>query len=437
MPSHNAQHQNIFMRFFLFAVFVPLLLAGCATPSATSVSAPAAAAPAAEDSGREAADAIPPVSCPAGTPLAGAPEAPAGTAPDARPRGRLVASRFAAMPRWRQGLTPAAWRAFLQSCTALATRAPWQEPCADAARLPDPPSAAAMQAFFEGHFTPWLVENPDGSNTGLVTGYYEPLLHGSLTRSARYRYPVYAPPPDLLTVDLGELVPELKGRPVRGRLDGHRVVPYFTRAEIDGAQAPPAGQALAWVDDPVDLFFLQIQGSGRIALEQGGALRVGYADQNGHPFRSIGRLLVQRGDLTLAQASLQGIKAWATAHPDAVTALLDANPSYVFFRVLPDGLPGPIGALGVPITGGASLAVDPRVIPLGAPVFLDTTEPNSRRPLRRLMLAQDTGGAIHGAVRADFFWGYGSGAERNAGAMKQAGRLWVLYPRAATPPEPR
>ncbi|MDE1942891.1 MAG: murein transglycosylase A [Betaproteobacteria bacterium] len=425
------------MRFFLFASLVPLLLSGCATPPAPPASAsPAAMTPAASVP-PQATDDIPPVECPAGTPLAG----PAGSAGNGEslaphPRGRLARSTFTALPRWREGLTPSAWGAFLQSCSVLGNQAPWQAPCADAARLPSPPAAGAMRAFFESHFTPWLVLNHDGSNTGLITGYYEPLLHGSRTPSPRYRYPVYAPPPDLLTVDLGELVPELKGRPLRGRLEGHRVVPYYTRAQIDDT-TPRTGNALAWVDNPVELFFLQIQGSGRIALPDGGQLRVGYADQNGHPFRSIGRLLVQRGDLTLAHASLQGIKAWAAAHPDQVRALLDANPSYVFFRLLPEDLPGPIGALGVPVTGEASLAVDPRVIPLGAPVFIDTTRPNSRRPLRRLMLAQDTGGAIHGAVRADFFWGYGSAAEQQAGSMKQAGRLWVLYPRGATPPAPR
>ena len=309
--------------------------------------------------------------------------------------------------------------------------------CSAAGQMPQHPDRAQLRHFFEQHFQPWLIENGDGSNTGLVTGYYEPLLQGSRVRTERFRYPLYAAPTDLLTVELGELFPELKGRRVRGRLEGNRVVPYFTRAEIEVDNPPLTGQELAWVDNPVDLFFLQIQGSGRIAFQDGGGMRVGYADQNGHPFRSIGRLLVQRGDLTLAQASLQGIKDWAAAHPDQLRALLDANPSYVFFRQLPDNLPGPIGALGVPLTAGASIAVDPRITPLGAPVFLDTTEPNSKVPLRRLVMAQDTGGAINGAVRADFFWGYGDVTERKAGAMKQAGRMWLLYPRGYTPPEPR
>ena len=423
------------MRLSLFAWGV-LLLAGCAGPQPAP---PPPAPPVASQPLPIEAGEIPPVSCPAGTPLVEPPPAAEGSAPGtpARPRGKLVAAKFSGMPHWGRSVEPASWTAFLESCTALNTQPAWSTVCTEAARVPQHPNRAQLRSFFERHFEPWLIENGDGSNTGLVTGYYEPLLHGSRVRTDRYRYPLYAAPSDLLTVELGDLFPELKGRRVRGRLQGNRVVPYFTRAEIEVDNPPLTGQELAWVDNPVELFFLQIQGSGRIAFKDGTGMRVGYADQNGHPFRSIGRLLVQRGDLTLAQASLQGIKNWAAAHPDELTALLDANPSYVFFRQLPDGLPGPIGALGVPLTAGASIAVDPRITPLGAPVFLDTTEPNSTVPLRRLVMAQDTGGAINGAVRADFFWGYGDGTEKKAGAMKQAGRMWLLYPRGYTPPEPR
>ena len=406
------------------------LLAGCATAPSPPPAPPLAAAP------EPVAD-IPPVECPAGTPLAAPDTAPATTASGSVPRGELRPATFSSMPHWSQGVTAGTWQAFLQGCRVLGQQTAWQESCEAARHLPATADTPTLRRFFEAHFTPWQVVNRDGSNTGLVTGYYEPLLSGSRTRSNRFRYPLYAPPPDLLTIDLGDQAPDLHGRPLRGRVEGQRVVPYFTRAQIDRQTEALSGQALAWVEDPVALFFLQIQGSGRIALPDGTQLRVGYANQNGHPFRSIGHLLVERGDLTPAQVSLQGIRAWATAHPDQVGDLLAANPSYVFFRLLPDDLPGPIGTLGVPITGGASLAVDPRVIPLGAPVFIDTTEPASLHPLRRLMLAQDTGGAIHGAVRADFFWGYGAQAEAQAGTMKQAGRLWVLYPRAATPPAPR
>ena len=190
------------------------------------------------------------------------------------------------------------------------------------------------------------------------------------------------------------------------------------------------------MDDPVELFFLQIQGSGRVRLPDGKLVRIGYADQNGYPYQSIGRVLIDRGDLTLAQASMQGIQAWARAHPDKLNDLLNENPSYVFFREMPDdgkADAGPFGALSVPLTAGRSLAVDPRNVPLGAPVYLSATQPGSEAPLRRLMLAQDTGGAIRGVVRADFFWGFGADAGALAGRMKQQGRMWVLLPPGMAP----
>jgi membrane-bound lytic murein transglycosylase A len=174
---------------------------------------------------------------------------------------------------------------------------------------------------------------------------------------------------------------------------------------------------------------LQIQGSGRVQLADGSMLRVGYADQNGYPYRSIGRYLIEQGELRASEASMQGIQAWARAHPARVVALLDQNPSYVFFRELPNQDGGPLGALGVPLSNERSIAVDPRFIPLGAPVFLSTTRPNSDVPLQRLMFAQDTGGAIRGPVRADFFWGFGATAGREAGRMRQQGDLWVLLPK--------
>lgn len=219
-------------------------------------------------------------------------------------------------------------------------------------------------------------------------------------------------------------------------MQGNKVVPYFSRAEIVGREKEYADRVLLWVDDAVELFFLQIQGSGRVRLPDGGMVRVGYADQNGHPYQSVGRLLVERGELKLEQASMQGIQAWARANPAKLAELLNANPSYVFFRELPAkgaADEGPPGALGVPLSAERSIAVDPRHIPLGAPVFLSTTQPNSSIPLRRLMLAQDTGGAIRGVVRADFFWGFGAEAGNQAGRMKQPGQMWVLLPPGLAP----
>jgi membrane-bound lytic murein transglycosylase A len=275
-----------------------------------------------------------------------------------------------------------------------------------------------------------------GSNTGMITGYYAPILKGSRTKSAKYPFPLYKQPNDLITVDLSALFPELKFKRVRGKLDGNRLVPYLTRAEIEADTPPLAGNELVWVDDAIDAFFLQIQGSGLIQLDTGEQMHVGYADQNGHAYNSIGKVLIQRGEMTASQASMQGIKDWARKNVSKLQELLNSNPSYVFFRELPGNLPGPLGALGVPLTAERSVAVDPKYIPLGAPLFLATTYPNSNKPLNRLMMAQDTGGAIKDGVRADFYWGSGNYAGKMAGAMKQAGQIWVLLPKEFKLPTP-
>ncbi len=341
---------------------------------------------------------------------------------------------FDALPGWREDDLAQTWSAFLLSCQALWLQPAWQGVCATAAGLNNPDSAQA-RAFFEQQFRPYRVANPDGSTQGLITGYYEPLLHGSREKRAPYLYPIYAPPEDLLTIDLSAVNPDLKGVRLRGRIEGKRVVPYWSRTEIEHGAAPLAGKEIAWVDDPVELFFLQIQGSGRVQLDSGDTVRVGYADQNGHPFQSVGRYLIERGELKLEQASMQGIKTWAKANPSKLEEALDYNASYVFFRELPAGNGGPPGALGLPLTEGRSIAVDPRVIPLGTPVFLATTQPNSNIPLQRLMMAQDTGGAIRGAVRADFFWGFGAEAGSQAGRMRQQGQMWALLPKDTPPPK--
>ncbi len=321
--------------------------------------------------------------------------------------------------------------ALLASCSVLAKQPAWRSVCEEARALPV--ENAALRAFFEARFRPWRVVNPDESHEGLITGYYEPLLKGSRDRSKSTPHAIYGVPDDLLVVDLGELYPELKNFRLRGRLDGRRVVPYWSRAELTPQASALAGKALLWVADPIELFFLQVQGSGRVALPDGSRVRVGYADQNGHPYQSIGRWLVEKGELKLEQASMQGIQAWARANPRRLNELLNANPSFVFFREMPDNGGGPLGALGVPLTAGRSIAIDPRAIPLGAPVFLATTQPGSSKPLARLVLAQDTGGAIKGAVRADFFWGFGAEAGAQAGRMRQKGEMWALLPNGYTP----
>jgi membrane-bound lytic murein transglycosylase A len=354
---------------------------------------------------------------------------------------------WSALPGWGEDRVQEAWPAFVAGCTAL-VRSPSRQalwtPICQASGSVDGNSAIAVRAFFENNFNAYQVVGSDGRDTGLITGYYEPLLAGSRTRTTRYTVPLYAVPDDLLTVDLTALFPELKGKRVRARVEGKTVVPYYPRADIDRGVPSLSGKALVYVEDPVEAFFLEIQGSGRIKLDDGSVMRVGYADQNGHPYRSIGTVLIERGELTLAQASMQGIRAWGQRNRDKLPALLEENPSYVFFREVPPPVPGtldaqidgPFGSLGVPLLAERTIAVDTRAIPLGAPVFLATTRPLSSDPLRRLMLAQDTGGAIRGAVRGDFFWGFGDGAGREAGRMRQQGQMWMLWPKNAPLPQP-
>ncbi len=370
----------------------------------------------------------PPIAPPAPPP---ATQPPVSLPTPTQPYPTLKPVAWSAVASWQEDAVKEVWPALLQSCSTLGRQAAWQVVCAEAAAMPAPDDAAA-RAFFERRFQPWQATQEDGSAEGLVTGYYEPLLKGDRVRTARARYPLYAAPDDLITVDLASVYPELKNLRLRGRLVGNKLVPYPTRKEIEAAAASGdgfRGKPIAWAEDPIELFFLQIQGSGRIELPDGSHMRVGYADQNGHPYQSIGKLLVERGELKLEQASMQGIKDWGARNPDKLPELLASNPSFVFFRELPNGLSGPIGALGVPLTGGRSIAVDPRFIPLGAPVFLATTQPNSPLPLNKLVMAQDSGGAIRGGVRADFFWGFGSEAGELAGRMKQRGRMWVLLPK--------
>jgi membrane-bound lytic murein transglycosylase A len=360
------------------------------------------------------------------------------------------------LPRLADADLVGAWPAWQASCRAFervpARRALWQSTCAAAAQVPAH-DAAAIRAFFAARFDAWRLRAETREDTaatpnaeprvlsvtdrGRLTGYYEPLLNGSRVRDARFAVPLHRRPDDLLIVDLGALYPELAGKRVRGRLvdspAGKRVMPYFARGELTDSVLQ--GHELLWVDDAIEAFFLQVQGSGRVRFADGTQVRVGYADTNGHPYRSIGRVLIDRGELTFEQASMQGIQAWARANPARLAALLNENPSYVFFRELPvgDAAAGPVGALNVPLTPGYSLAGDPQFVPLGAPVVIDTEHPSTRAPLTRLMAVQDTGGAIRGPVRFDFFWGFGRDAGEHAGRQRHDVSAWLLLPTGVTP----
>jgi len=349
----------------------------------------------------------------------------------AEPGPSYVKSPWQALPDWQTVQLASSLLALRAECVSLHKKEPWQQLCAEASLL-DISNNEGMRRFFERRFMPWQLRNGDGSEQGLITGYYEPLLYGSRVRTKRFRFPVYGEPDDLLIVDLAKLYPQLKGMRLRGRIEGKRVVPYYDRAGIDGKHAPK-GKEILWVDDEISLFFLQVQGSGRVQLPDGTIVKLGYANQNGYRYKSIGKKLVEMGELTLAQASLKSIRQWGIDHPDRLKELLYSNPSYVFFREMPDSLKSAVGAMGIPLTAGYSMAVDRRTIPLGMPVFLSTTWPNTDKPLNRLMLAQDVGGAIKGTIRGDFFWGFGAEAGKQAGSMKQKGRMWVLYPEGMQP----
>ncbi len=302
------------------------------------------------------------------------------------------------------------------------------------------PAAGEMQDRIRAEFLVYRSIGRDGRGDVLFTGYYEPLLRASLTPSAEYPHPIYGRPSDLLTIDLGAFGEKYKGDRLVGRVQQNAVVPYHDRREIEEGQAL-RGKAvpLAWAHDLIDVYFLQVQGSGRLLLENGETRPIGYDAANGRPYRSIGRLLVDEGKMTLAESSMQRIRDYLARNPSDVRRVLNANPSYVFFRFTPDG---PFGNLNVPLTPGRSLALDRKLFPPAAPVFIDTfrpaddatVPPDRYVPCRRFVLNQDTGGAITGPGRADIFWGSGPYAETAAGHLKHPGTLHLLVLKPSTGP---
>ncbi len=358
----------------------------------------------------------------AAPPVAAAPlSPPAKPAPQVRKtsKSRWVSVAWDELPGWPHDATISAWPSLLKSCERPA--AGWSATCESARSLREP-DETRVRGWLQTHLQPYRVEPLDGAGDGLITGYYEPLFAASRVRRPGFQVPLYAPPADLA-----------------------QRRPWWTRAQIESdakVRAALRGREIAFLADPLDALVLHIQGSGRLRIvEPDGRtrlVRAAFAGHNDHPYRSIGRWLVEQGEITLEQASWPGIKAWARANPARVRGLLNVNPRYVFFREEPlaDPSVGPVGAQGVPLTPGRSIAVDKESIPYGTPVWIDTTEPAvgaaapRARALQRLVVAQDTGGAITGALRADYFWGWGDGAEEFAGRMKQTLRMWVLIPRS-------
>ena len=360
--------------------------------------------------------------------------------PERPPLLVLDPADFDALPGWEQDDHAATLATFLASCPALERRSAdtllglgtragdWARVCVEAR---DPAVAADPRAFFERTFRVYALTDRHRAE-GLFTGYYEPLLNGSLTREGPFQTALYAVPDDMVTADLGAFGSEYAGKRLVGRVVDGRFVPYPDRAAIDGGHLDGRGHELVWVDDAVEAFFLHIQGSGRVRLPDGSTFRVGYAAQNGLPYTAIGRTLIERGAIARENMSMQAIRAWLKANPGDGVDLMRTNRSYVFFRQVPSEAGGPLGALDVGLTAMRSLAVDRTLLPLGAPVFLDVAMPDGAR-LRRLFVAQDTGGAIRGPVRGDVFVGSGDEAGELAGRMAQKGRAWILLPRTVTP----
>jgi len=317
-----------------------------------------------------------------------------------------------ALPGWQEDDLSQAWPAWLKSCDALGKRSGevnWRQVCTQATSL-SPRDTQSIRRYFESNFQAYEIRNSSGSETGLITGYYEPVMNGSQTRTSTYNVPLYAYPNAWK-----------KSRPNPGP----------TRAELISSGVLQ-GSEIAWVQDPVAAASMQIQGSGKIRLQDGRILRLGFAGTNEQPFKSSAQWLIDRKEMTRSEASMQGISQWAKRNPDRVNEMLNANPRFVFFKELPSNVDadlGPNGALGIPLTSERSIAIDLQAMPLGAPVFLVTTKPLSNQPMQKLVMAQDTGKAIVGGVRADYYWGSGDAAGEIAGRMKQNGKMWLLLPR--------
>ena len=276
--------------------------------------------------------------------------------------------------------------------------------------------------FFIINFLPYKLYDSKSSDEGIITGYYEPLLYGSLIKTKRYKYPVYKIPKDLIVSD----DPKLKDYKLRGKIVENKILPYDTRKEIESNPNNPNYEVIAYVDDKFDLFSLQIQGSGKIQLEDGSMINIGYAQQNGWPFTGISSYMLEKGYVTRNDLSIQRIKNFFIENPSKIDEVLNTNDSYVFFRVSKEGASGSLGSV---LTAKRNLAVDREFVPLGMPVFLNTKNPITKEAINQLMVAADVGGAIKGEIRADFFWGFGSDAFEYAGRMKEKGKMYILMPK--------
>ena len=358
----------------------------------------------------------------------------------------IARSTYAALPDWGKDNFDGVRVALARSCDKAAKQKPddnfgpdarfgkakdWQAACLRFMEMSST-HPQSYKTYFEQMFVPHEVRAGTESE-GLFTGYYEASLRGSLTKKGPYQVPLHARPSDLVMVNLGEFRDELKGQRIAGRVKDGNLKPYESREQILAGKLPKEQErVLVWVDDPVEAFFVQVQGSGIVQLDDGKTMRIGYDGQNGHIYYAIGRELVKRGELTKDNVSMQAIRGWLETHPDQAAELMNTNKSYVFFRELTGE--GPIGGQNLALTPGRSIAIDRSLLPYGMPLWLDAEAPGGEGArIRKMMITQDTGGAIRGPVRGDYFWGFGPDAELNAGKMKSKGRYWILLPATITP----
>lgn len=369
--------------------------------------------------------------------------------PTKSPSSMFKKADFNHLPGWKSADLKKSLHAFQASCRAFMKQNPeqvvgtneldlqvkdWLPACKAALKITST-SEKEAKFFFEKWFTP-VTFSDAGAKPGLFTGYYVPTVKGSYTQSKEFHVPIYETPDDLITADLGLFLTDLKNRRIVGRLEGRKIVPYYTREQINHGVIKGKARVLVWVSSPIDRLFLEIQGSGLIELDDGKSIYIGYAAQNGLSYTAIAGVLIKKGVMTKDNASMQAIKQYLEAHPKQMNKVINQNKSFVFFRKMADGVA--LGSQGVGLTPGYSLAVDTQWVPLGVPLWLSTTRPDSsnpdmNKPLTRLMIAQDTGGAIRGKVRGDVFWGGGEKATLIAGHMKNEGHYWLLIPKHTIP----
>ena len=327
---------------------------------------------------------------------------------------------FSQIEGWEDNDFNTSLKLFKKSCKRISKKKMFSGVCELSKTTNNP------KAFFEENFLALKLFTKEHKDKGIITGYYEPLLHGSLKKSQKFRYPVYKKPKDLITVRLSSIYPKLKNFTLRGRVFKDKLIPYYTREEIEKNKLN--AEIICYVDSKIDLFFLQIQGSGKVLLDNNQTINLAYANQNGHPFRSPARKLIQQKVIKPYQGSLQGFKKWLEQNPKMIDKTLNLNPSFVFFR---QSSQGATGALGIELVAKKSVAVDKRFIPLGSALFLQTKNPLTKQPINSIVFAWDVGGAIKGEIRADYFWGFAEEAKKFAGRMKEKGSLILLLPKQA------